>query len=103
RLLLHLDHLLRLRGRQGQRLGRPRLPAQPHPAQGLTTMSRYTAIESAETMAFMRAVVTGEKNLAVRSEDRLARYFLSRQYPLLIGISLQAMLREGPGDIVPGR
>jgi methyltransferase (TIGR00027 family) len=65
-------------------------------------MSRYTAIESAETMAFMRAVVTGEKNLAVRSEDRLARYFLSRKYRLLIGISLQAMLRRALEYVVPG-
>jgi methyltransferase (TIGR00027 family) len=53
-------------------------------------------------MAFMRAAVTGEKNLAVRSEDRLARHFLGRKYRFLFGISVQAVLRRALEFIVPG-
>jgi len=65
-------------------------------------MTRPVAIQSAETMAFMRAVVTGEKNLAVRAEDRLARHFVSRSYRLLIGVSLQPVLRRALEFLVPG-
>ncbi len=65
-------------------------------------MTRPVAIQSAETMAFMRAVVTGEKNLAVRSEDRLARHFVGRTYRLLISVSLQPILRRVVEFLVPG-
>ena len=64
-------------------------------------MSDQMAIRSAETMAFMRAVVSGEKNLAVKSEDRLARHFLGGKYRLLVNLS-QLMLRRMLDFTVPG-
>jgi methyltransferase (TIGR00027 family) len=65
-------------------------------------MTDQVAIRSAETMAFMRAVVSGEKSLAVRSEDRLARHFLSNKYRLLMSLSFQPTLRAGLEYVVPG-
>ena len=59
-------------------------------------MSDQMAIRSAETMAFMRAVVSGEKNLAVKSEDRLARHFLGGKYRLLVNLS-QSHVAEDVG------
>jgi methyltransferase (TIGR00027 family) len=53
-------------------------------------------------MAFMRAVVAGEKNLAVRSQDLLAKNFLGRKCRLLISVSLQAVLRRAVEFFVPG-
>jgi methyltransferase (TIGR00027 family) len=67
----------------------------------MTAMSDQMAIRSAETMAFMRAVVSGEKNLAVKSEDRLARHFLGGKYRLLVNLS-QSMLRRMLDFTVPG-
>ncbi len=64
-------------------------------------MSDQMAIRSAETMAFMRAVVSGEKNLVVKSEDRLARHFLGGKYRLLVSMS-QSMLRRIVDFTVPG-
>ena len=58
-------------------------------------MTHHAAILSAETMAFLRAVVAGEENLAVKSEDFLAKHFLSHKYRLLIGVGLQALLKRG--------
>src|SRR5277367_5401980 len=65
-------------------------------------MTKHVAIQSAETMAFMRAVVSGEKDLTVKSEDRLARHFISSKYRLLISISLQSTLRRILELVVPG-
>lgn len=65
-------------------------------------MTKHVAIQSAETMAFMRAVVSGEKDLTVKSEDRLARHFISSKYRLLISISLQSTLRRVLEFVVPG-
>jgi methyltransferase (TIGR00027 family) len=53
-------------------------------------------------MAFMRAVVSGEKSLTVRSEDRLARHFLSSKYRLLVSLSFQSTLRTALEYVVPG-
>ena len=60
-------------------------------------MTRYAAIQSAETMAFLRAVVAGEKDLAVTSEDRLAKHFLGRKYRLLVSVGVQALPQTNPG------
>jgi methyltransferase (TIGR00027 family) len=65
-------------------------------------MTQHAAIRSAETMAFLRAVVSGEQNLAVRSEDLLAKHFLGRKYRLLIGVGLQALTKRILEVAVPG-
>ncbi len=65
-------------------------------------MARHAAIQSAETMAFLRAVVAGEKDLAVRSEDRLAKHFLGRKYRLLVTVGVQALLKRILEFAVPG-
>jgi methyltransferase (TIGR00027 family) len=67
----------------------------------MTAMSDQVAIRSAETMAFMRAVVSGEKNLVVRSEDRMARHFLGSKYRLLVSLG-QCTLRRLLEFAVPG-
>src|SRR5271163_1319337 len=66
------------------------------------TMTQQAAIQSAETMAFLRAVVAGEQNLAVRSEDLLAKHFLGCKYRLLVGVGLQAVTRRILELAVPG-
>ena len=65
-------------------------------------MARHAAIQSAETMAFLRAVVAREKDLAVRSEDRLAKHFLGRKYRLLVTVGVQALLKRILEFAVPG-
>jgi methyltransferase (TIGR00027 family) len=65
-------------------------------------MTQHAAIQSAETMAFLRAVVAGEENLAVRSEDLLAKHFLGRKYRFLIGVGVPALLRRILELAVPG-
>jgi O-methyltransferase involved in polyketide biosynthesis len=65
-------------------------------------MTHHAAIQSAETMAFLRAVVAGEEDLAVKSEDFLAKHFLSHKYRLLIGVGLQALLKRMLELAVPG-
>jgi methyltransferase (TIGR00027 family) len=65
-------------------------------------MTHIAAIQSAETMAFLRAVVAGEENLAVRSEDLLAKHFLGRKYRFLIGVGVPALLRRILELAVPG-
>jgi methyltransferase (TIGR00027 family) len=65
-------------------------------------MARCTAVQSAETMAFLRAVVAGEKKLAVRSEDPLAKHFLGRKYRLLVTVGVQALLKRILEFAVPG-
>jgi len=65
-------------------------------------MTHHAAIQSAETMAFLRAAVAGEENLAVRSQDLLAKHFLGHKYRLLAGVGLQALLRRILELAVPG-
>jgi methyltransferase (TIGR00027 family) len=65
-------------------------------------MTRHAAIQSAETMAFLRAVVAREENLAVKSEDRFAKRFLGPKYRFLISVSFQAPLRRILELLVPG-
>lgn len=56
-------------------------------------MSRYRAIESAEVMAAVRAVVAGENALAVKCEDHLAKHFLGPKYRIMGSILPQRLLR----------
>jgi methyltransferase (TIGR00027 family) len=65
-------------------------------------LTRHAAIQSAETLAFLRAIVAGETNLAVRCEDHLAKYFLGRKYRLLAGIGPQALCRRLLEVVAPG-
>ena len=65
-------------------------------------MAQLAAIQSAETMAFLRAVVAREENLAVKSEDRFAKRFLGPKYRFLIRVSFQAPLRRILELLVPG-
>jgi methyltransferase (TIGR00027 family) len=65
-------------------------------------MAQLAAIQSAETMAFLRAVVAREENLAVKSEDRFAKRFLGPKYRFLISVSFQAPLRRILELLVPG-
>jgi methyltransferase (TIGR00027 family) len=65
-------------------------------------MTQHAAIQSAETMAFLRAVVASEQNLAVRSEDLLAKNFLGRKYRFLTAVGWQALTRRILEVAVPG-
>src|ERR1700758_4091334 len=65
-------------------------------------MTQLAAIQSAETVAFMRAVVAREKNLAKKCDDRFARRFLGPKYRFLINVCLQTPLRHSLEWIVPG-
>jgi methyltransferase (TIGR00027 family) len=53
-------------------------------------------------MAFLRALVAGEENLAVRCEDHLAKHFLGPKYRLLAGIGPQALIRRMLEVAAPG-
>jgi methyltransferase (TIGR00027 family) len=57
-------------------------------------MSQPTAIASAETMAFLRALVAGEDSLIVRCEDHFAKHFLGRKNRLLAGLAWRPLLRR---------
>ncbi len=65
-------------------------------------MTQHTAIQSAETVAFLRALVADEASLAVRCEDRLAKHFLGRKYRALAGIGPQALIRRLVDLAAPG-
>jgi methyltransferase (TIGR00027 family) len=65
-------------------------------------MNQPAAIASAETMAFLRALVAGEETLMVRCEDYLAMHFLGCKYRLLAGIASQALLRRLLDVVAPG-
>jgi methyltransferase (TIGR00027 family) len=65
-------------------------------------LTRHAAVRSAETMAFLRALIASEKNLAVRCEDHLARHFLGCKYRLLAGIGPQALCRRLLEAAAPG-
>jgi methyltransferase (TIGR00027 family) len=56
-------------------------------------MSQPTAIASAETMAFLRAVVAREESLMVRCEDPLAALFLGCKHRLLNTIGVQRVIK----------
>jgi len=56
-------------------------------------MSHPAAIASAETMAFLRAVVAREEALMVRCQDPLAALFLGCKHRLLNAIGMQGVIR----------
>jgi methyltransferase (TIGR00027 family) len=60
------------------------------------------AIQSAETMAFLRAVVAGDRSLAVSCEDRFAELFLGRKHRLLAAISSNKVTRRLMDVAAPG-
>jgi methyltransferase (TIGR00027 family) len=56
-------------------------------------MSQPAAIRSAETMAFLRAVVAREESLVVRCEDAFASLFLGGKRRLVNAIGMQGVIR----------
>jgi methyltransferase (TIGR00027 family) len=65
-------------------------------------MSQPAAIASAETMAFLRALVAREEMLMVRCDDYLAKLFLGRKYRLLARIAVQPLVRRILELVAPG-
>ena len=65
-------------------------------------MVGQAAIQSAETVAALRAAVANESALAVRCEDPLAKHFLGTKYKLLTRIRPQPLLKAVVNLISPG-
>lgn len=65
-------------------------------------MGQHAAIQSAETLAALRAVVANDDDLAVRCEDRLAKHFLGMKHKLLTSIRPQRLIREILHRTAPG-
>ena len=65
-------------------------------------MLNYAAIQSAETVAALRAMVANENDLAVRCEDRLAKHFLGLKYRIVTGIRPQPLLKRLVHLVAPG-
>jgi methyltransferase (TIGR00027 family) len=65
-------------------------------------MAQRTAIESAETMAALRAIVTNESDLAVRCQDPLAKHFLGLKNRIMAGIRPQPLLKGFMQLAAPG-
>jgi methyltransferase (TIGR00027 family) len=65
-------------------------------------MSQSAAIASAETMAFLRAVVAREDSLVVRCEDPLAALFLGAKHRLLKAIGMRGAIRRLLHIAAPG-
>jgi methyltransferase (TIGR00027 family) len=65
-------------------------------------MVETRAIASAETLAALRAVVSGEHRLAVACEDRFARQFLGLRNRILSSIRPQALIKAIYDLAVPG-
>jgi methyltransferase (TIGR00027 family) len=60
------------------------------------------AIQSAETMAFLRTLVAGDKRLAAGCEDYLAKLFLGYQRRLLAAVSSRSVIRRVTEMVAPG-
>jgi methyltransferase (TIGR00027 family) len=65
-------------------------------------MANHTAIQSAETVAALRAMVANESALAIGCEDRLAKHFLGLKYRIVTGIRPQTLLRRIVHLAAPG-
>ena len=65
-------------------------------------MARRTAIQSAETLAALRAMVANESDLAVRCDDPLAKLFLGLKYRMVTGIRPQPLLKRIVHVAAPG-
>lgn len=57
-------------------------------------MTQQTAIQSAETLAALRAAATDESRLAVRCEDHLARHFLDAKFKMLTSLRPRALFKQ---------
>jgi methyltransferase (TIGR00027 family) len=53
-------------------------------------------------MAFLRTLVAGEPNLAVKCDDDLAKIFLSQKHRLLAALGSQAMIKRFMEIVAPG-
>lgn len=60
------------------------------------------AIQSAETLAALRAAVSGDARLEYPCEDRFARHFLGPKYRMLTAIRPRALLRRVVNLLAPG-
>jgi len=65
-------------------------------------MGAATAVQSAETLATLRALAVGETSLAVRCEDRFARHFLARKSRLLLDLAPRSLLTALLNFAAPG-
>src|SRR6185436_20959758 len=65
-------------------------------------MSQLTAIQSAETLAALRALAVGEQHLATPCIDRFARQFLSLKSRLLLALTPQRILSKLIERAAPG-
>jgi methyltransferase (TIGR00027 family) len=65
-------------------------------------MSQLTAIQSAETLAALRALAVGERELATPCIDRFARQFLSLKSRLLLALTPQRILSKLIERAAPG-
>jgi methyltransferase (TIGR00027 family) len=65
-------------------------------------MSQLTAIKSAETLAALRALAVGERELATPCIDRFARQFLSLKSRLLLALTPQRILSKLIERAAPG-
>ncbi len=65
-------------------------------------MVQHTAVQSAETLAALRAIVANEADLAVKCEDRHAKHFLGAKYQMLTRIVSQCALKQAVNLVAPG-
>ena len=65
-------------------------------------MSQLTAIQSAETLAALRALAVGERELVTPCIDRFARQFLSLKSRLLLALTPQPILSKLIERAAPG-
>ena len=65
-------------------------------------MSQVAAIQSAQTVAALRAAVTNETSLAVACEDRLAKHFISLRERILTAVLPQPLIRWALERAAPG-
>jgi methyltransferase (TIGR00027 family) len=65
-------------------------------------MAKRAAIQSAETMAALRAVIANEDDLAVGCEDQLAKHFLGLRYRLVTGMLPHPLLKRMIDLTAPG-
>jgi len=65
-------------------------------------MSQVAAIQSAQTVAVLRAAVANETELAVACEDRLAKYFIGLNERIVTAILPQPLIRWAIERVAPG-
>ena len=65
-------------------------------------MSQVAAIQSAQTVAALRAAVTNDTSLAVACEDKLAKYFISLRERILTAVLPQPVIRWVLERAAPG-